>query len=78
MHKSKEFVAWIKEKHPTILLIFVPANYTSIYQYTYVILQRPFKHGFDKKFDIYTTAIIDKQHMKKNAKILNLIFTCQF
>ena len=60
VHKSKEIVAWMKEKHPTIILIFVPANCTSIYQLPYVILQRPFKHDFRNEFDIYTTTMIDK------------------
>src|ERR1700737_3616925 len=68
VHKSKEFVAWIKEKHPNILLIFVPANCTSIYQPPDVILQRPFKHGFRKAFDIYTTAMIDKQDEEEEGK----------
>ena len=74
VHKSKEFVAWIKEKHPNILLIFVPANCIFIYQPADVILQRPFKHGFRKEFDIYTTTMIDKQLEIKEAKDVKLDF----
>ena len=74
VHKSKEFVVWIKEKHPTILLIFVPADYTSMYHPAYVILQRPFKHGFGKEFDIYTITMIDKQIEEKETKNVNLDF----
>ena len=74
VHKSKEFIAWMKEKHPNILLIFVPANCTSIYQPADVILQRPFKHGFRKAFDIYTIAMIDKQLEEKEAKDVKLDF----
>ena len=74
VHKSKEFVAWIKETHPNILLIFVPANCTSIYQPADVILQRPFKHGFRKEFNIYTRAMIDKQLEVKDAKDVKLDF----
>jgi hypothetical protein len=35
---SHEFTNWLKEVHPTILLIFVPANCTNVYQPADVIL----------------------------------------
>ena len=74
VHNSKEFVAWIKEKHPNIFLIFISANCTSIYQPANVILQWPFKRGFRKEFDIYTTTMIDKQLETKEAKDIMLDF----
>jgi hypothetical protein len=58
---SREFIDWIKEVHPTILLIFIPANCTSIYQPADVILQRPFKHGFRQQFDNHSTKSIGKK-----------------
>jgi len=74
VHKSQEFVAWIKEKHPQILLIFVPANCTSVYQPVDVIFQRPFKHGFRQEFDDYTTNSIDKQLEEKESQDVKLDF----
>ena len=68
VHKSKEFILWVKENHPQILLIFVPANCTSIFQPADVILQRPFKHAFRQEFDSYTSDDIDKQLEDKAAK----------
>lgn len=68
VHKSKEFISWVKITHPQILLIFVPANCTSIFQPADVILQRPFKHAFRQEFDIYTSNDIDKQLEEKGAK----------
>jgi hypothetical protein len=61
VHMSSEFIDWIKEVHPTILLIFIPANCTSIYQPADVILQRPFKHGFRQQFDNHSTKSIGKK-----------------
>ena len=69
-----EFVAWIKEKYSTLLLIFVLANCLSIYQHADVILQWPFKYGFRKELDIYITAMIDKQLEEKQEKNVKLDF----
>jgi hypothetical protein len=59
--ESCEFIDWIKEVHPTILLIFIPTNCTSAYQPADVILQRPFKHGFRQQFDNHSIESICKQ-----------------
>jgi hypothetical protein len=68
VHKSKEFISWMKEKHPEILLIFVPSNCTSVLQPADVILQRPFKHAFRQQYDMYTSESIDTQLATKAAK----------
>ena len=39
----------------------MPANCTSVFQPTDVILQIPFKHAFRQEFDTYTSDDIDKQ-----------------
>jgi hypothetical protein len=44
VHISKNFTSWMKEKYLQILLIFVPANCTSVLQLADVIIQRLFKH----------------------------------
>jgi hypothetical protein len=67
VHKSKEFILWVKEKHPQILLISVRANCTSIFQPSDVILQTPFKHALRQEFDTYTSDDIDKQLEDKVA-----------
>ena len=74
MYKLKKIVVWIKEKHPTILLIFVSTDYTSMYHPADVILQRPFKYGFGIFFDIYTIIMIDKQLEEKETKNVNFDF----
>ena len=72
VYKSKEFILWVKENHPQILLIFVPANCTSVFQPADVILQRPFKHAFRQEFDTYTSDDIDKQLEDKAAMDVNI------
>ncbi|THU88986.1 hypothetical protein K435DRAFT_678877 [Dendrothele bispora CBS 962.96] len=32
VHKSEAFLSWIKKTHPTIIVIFVPGNCTSVFQ----------------------------------------------
>ena len=68
VHMSKDFTSWVKEKYPQILLIFVPANCTSILQPTDVMIQRPFKHSFRQQFDNYTSQDIGQQLEEKDLK----------
>ena len=56
VHMSKVFILWLKDFHPEILLIFVPANCTSVFQPADVILERPFKHSFRQQFDMHTSC----------------------
>jgi hypothetical protein len=34
----KEFIKWMKKEHPLILLIFIIANYTTIFQLVDIII----------------------------------------
>jgi hypothetical protein len=61
IHKRKEFLDWIKKKHPNILVVFVPTNCTSELQLVDVIIQRPLKHGFKVNFNKWTTCVIKQQ-----------------
>ena len=61
VHKSKEFIAFLKEKYPRIHLVFVPANCTSKLQVADVMLQRPFKHGIKKQFNEWAARKISEQ-----------------
>ena len=58
VHISKEFRAWMKNNHPRIHLLFIPANCTYIFQPTDVIPQRPFKHAFRVEFNKFTMEVI--------------------
>jgi len=48
IHKSKEFLDWMKLKYQKMCVIFILANYIGVLQPVDVILQRPFKHAFKK------------------------------
>lgn len=45
VHRSKEFRNWIKEKHSGLIVLYVPAGCTGIFQPCDVGLQRLFKHN---------------------------------
>jgi hypothetical protein len=61
VHKSKEFLTWIKKKHPKILILFIPANCTAVLQPADIIIQRPLKHAFILQFNSWTMDNISKQ-----------------
>jgi hypothetical protein len=46
IHKSNEFLDWMKENHSNTLVIFVLGNCTNVLQPTDGILQCPLKHVF--------------------------------
>jgi hypothetical protein len=73
VHTSKQFSAWMKT-HSEILMLYVPANCTAVFQPVDVILQRPFKHGFRQQFDQWTMEEMDKQLQTKAAKDIKLDF----
>jgi hypothetical protein len=73
VHTSKEFSAWMKT-HSEILMLFVPANCTTIFQPADVILQRPFKHGFRQQFDLWTMEEMDKQLQTRAVEDIKMDF----
>jgi hypothetical protein len=48
VHRSKEFLEWMASKHPTIIVLFIPAGMTGLFQPCDVGLQRIFKHSLKK------------------------------
>jgi hypothetical protein len=48
VHRSKEFLDWMALKHPLIIVIFIPAGMTGLFQPCDVGLQRIFKHSLKK------------------------------
>ena len=61
VHKSSEFLNWIKSEHANVLVLFVPSNSTSKLQPADVILQRPLKHAFKLQFHKCTTSQVRTQ-----------------
>ena len=61
VHINIEFRDWMKTHHSEILVLYVPANYTSIYQPADVVIQRPFKHAFRQEFNKFTMDTISSQ-----------------
>ena len=48
VHRSKEFLDWMASMHPLIIVIFIPAGLTGLFQPCDVGLQRIFKHSLKK------------------------------
>ena len=64
IHKSVAFLSWVKDNHPCICLVFIPANCISKFQPAIVILQRPLKHAFSREFNLWTSSIIKDQVLR--------------
>ena len=67
VHKSDEFLNWLKTTHPQYHVVFVPAGCTGKAQPADVVLQRPLKHQFGLLYTMYTTQEIMLQ-LKVGAK----------
>lgn len=71
VHKSKEFVSYIKTNHKFINLVFIPPNCTSKLQVADVVLQCPFKHGIKRRFNEWLANIIEEQ-IEKEEEIIQI------
>jgi len=71
VHKSEEFRMFLRQQHPNIHLVFVPACCTSKLQVADVILQRPFKHGIRSRFNEWVAEMIRDQIAANNLIGLN-------
>jgi hypothetical protein len=71
VHKSEEFLTWVKTKHPQILILFIPANCTAVLQPADIIIQRPLKHAFMLQFNSWTMDNINKQLEKGDEVFLD-------
>lgn len=61
VHKSEAFRLFLRNHHPRIHLVFVPANCTSHLQVADVMLQRPFKHGIRRRFNAWAATVLKEQ-----------------
>lgn len=48
VHRSKEFMTWMKDKHPLIIVIFIPGGCTGVWQPLDVGIQRVMKHSLKR------------------------------
>ncbi len=70
IHKSMEFIQWIKSQHPHVYLVLIPIKCTSRLQLANVMIQHPFKHVFKKQFHMWTSCTIKDQLLKeKDPKV---------
>lgn len=68
MHKSKEYMFWMKANPPTILVILVPTKCISVFQLANVVLQKPFKHELRQAFDSHILDYIIEQLQHTTSK----------
>lgn len=61
VHTSEEFRMYLRQKHPRIHLVYVPANCTSKLQVADVTLQRPFKAHIRELFNTWAASQIKEQ-----------------
>lgn len=74
VHKSKEFLQYVRSKHKNILLVFVPANCTGKFQVADVALNFPFKHFVKLQFEEWSMKQILAQlecHNQSNLTFSN-------
>jgi hypothetical protein len=64
VHRSKSFRNWLRSKHPTIILSFVPGGCTGVFQPCAVGLQRPFKLSLKRSYHEDVVAEILEQFQK--------------
>lgn len=61
VHKSHEFLAWMKEQHPDYHIVFIPAGCTGKAQPADVVLQRPLKCEITNQFLQWTSEMLTAQ-----------------
>jgi hypothetical protein len=59
VHRSHEFRVWMKENHPDIIMHYVPAGCTGVFQACDVGIQRIFKHSLKHSYhqDVVTDIL---------------------
>ena len=69
MHRSKEFRDWMKVHHPNIIMHYIPAGYTGVFQACNVGIQWIFKHSLKCSYHQDVVAEILQQIDKGNKSI---------
>ncbi|KAK7439558.1 hypothetical protein VKT23_017487 [Stygiomarasmius scandens] len=66
VHRSEEFLKWMKETHPNILVVFVPGSCTGVFQPLDVGIQRVLKHSI--KQSAHRDVVAEVLTVLKNTK----------
>ncbi len=68
IHRSKEFCKWIQAIYPFIILLFVPANCTRIFQPCDDGLQFLFKHSVKQSASKFFIQLVHKERCSGVAR----------
>lgn len=64
-HRSKEFRDHMAAKHANIIILYIPANCTSVLQPADIFQNRPMKHHIKTSFQYYLVQEVSHGRMKK-------------
>ena len=67
VHRSKEFRDWIKATHPMIIVLYVPAGCTGLFQPCDVGLQRLFKHSVKQSASQFFVDYVQRERINGTA-----------
>lgn len=61
VHKSEEFLSWMKEEYPHLIILFVPGGTTSKFQPADTGLNRPFKAAVKAAYHLWYAQDVGQQ-----------------
>jgi hypothetical protein len=61
VHKSEEFLSWMKEEYPHLIILFVPGGTTSKFQPADTSLNRPFKATIKATYHLWYAQDVGQQ-----------------
>jgi len=61
VHKSEEFLSWMKEEYPHLIILFVPGGTTSKFQLVDTGLNRPFKVAVKATYHLWYAQNVGQQ-----------------
>lgn len=67
VHRSQEFRDWIKAEHPVIIVLYVPAGCTGLFQPCDVGLQRLFKHAVKQSASQFFLDHVQRERINGTA-----------
>ena len=67
VHRSPEFWNWIKDTRPEIIVLYVPAGCTGLFQPCDVGLQRLFKHSVKQSVSQFFVDYVQRQRINETA-----------
>jgi cell wall assembly regulator SMI1 len=61
VHKNEEFLSWMKEEYPHLIILFVPGGTTSKFQPADTSLNRPFKATVKAAYHLWYAQDVGQQ-----------------